>query len=59
MKEDQSHFDDAQNALNKMKRAYQKGTGTRLTKEEIDSLAVSVIGQIWNEPDPRNEDKNK
>lgn len=50
----QSDWDGpAQNALNKMARAEKRGTGCHLTAEEIRSLAITFIGEVWMEPDPR------
>lgn len=43
-----------QNALNKMRRAHERGTGCHLTADEIRSMSVSLIGQIWSEDDPRH-----
>jgi hypothetical protein len=40
-------------ALNRMKRAYARGTGCRLTAEMLDGLGISIIGQMWEEEDPR------
>lgn len=45
-------------ALNRMRRASERGTGCRLTAEMIASLAISTIGQMWGEKDPRHEDEN-
>lgn len=47
-------FDGAQDGLNRMRRAHERGTGCHLTAEMIASLAVTIIGQAWNEPDPRD-----
>jgi hypothetical protein len=47
-------FDGAQNALNKMRRARKRGTGCRLTAEEIFSLSLTHIGQMWEQEDPRD-----
>ena len=49
--------DKAHDALNRMKRAYDRETGCRLTAEEIDALAVTIIGDIWSQSDPRKEQK--
>lgn len=46
-------MDGAQDALNKMRRAHQRGTGCRLTAAEIESLSLSIIGQMWDDIDPR------
>ncbi len=48
------HFDGAQQALDRMKRAYERGTGCRLTADMIGSLAVSMIGQMWSEKAPNH-----
>ena len=47
-------FSQAHDALNRMKRAHQRGTGCHLTAEMIHSLSVTVIGSMWAEDDPRN-----
>ena len=43
----------AHDALNKMRRAHQRGTGCRLTAEQIHSLSVTRIGELWADKDPR------
>lgn len=48
----------AHDALERMRRAAERGTGCHLTAEMIQSLAVSSIGQIWSEEDPRKPDSN-
>lgn len=40
-------------ALNRMRRAYERGTGCHLTAEMIQSMSVSIFGQMWSEEDPR------
>lgn len=47
------HMDAAQDALNRMHRAHQRGTGCHLTAEMIESLSVTFIGELWEEADPR------
>lgn len=47
----------AHDALNRMRRAAERGTGCYLTAEMIRSLAVTSIGQIWAEDDPRTDSK--
>ena len=42
----------AQQALNKMRRAHSRGTGTRLTQEEVRSLSLTLIGEMWEQDDP-------
>lgn len=50
-------FDPAQDALNRMRKAAERGTGCHLTAEMIRSLAVTQIGAIWAEEDPREGGK--
>ena len=45
---------DAHDALNRMRRAAERGTGCHLTAEMVQALSVTVIGSMWVEPDPRN-----
>ena len=42
-----------QDALNRMYRAYQHGTGCHLTAEMIYGLSTTLLGQMWAEADPR------
>lgn len=42
-------FRGAHDALDRMKRAHDRGTGCRLTAEMIDSLSVTFVGQMWHE----------
>ena len=49
-----SFLDASQDALNRMRRASHRGTGCHLTKEMIDSLELTVIGEMWKEEDPRD-----
>lgn len=51
MSEDWS--DGAEDALNRMKRAYSRGSGCYLTMEMVRSLNLTILGEIWNQPDPR------
>lgn len=37
-------------ALDRMKRAAQRGTGCHLTAEMIQGLAVTSVGQMWLAP---------
>lgn len=37
-------------ALDRMKRAYERGTGCHLTAEMIQAMGVSIFGDIWSEP---------
>lgn len=43
----------AQGALNRMKRAYDRGTGCHLDADMIAALGATFLGQVWEEPDPR------
>jgi hypothetical protein len=47
-------FDTMQDVLNKMARAHKRGTGCRLTADDIHALSVTMIGQWWSQPDPRD-----
>lgn len=51
-------FDGAQNALSKMRKAEQRGTGCHLTADEIKSLSITPIGELWSQDDPRKKDKS-
>lgn len=46
-------LDGAHDALNRMRRACERGTGCYLTSEMVKSLEVSVIGAFWAQDDPR------
>lgn len=43
----------AQDALNRMRKAADRGTGCHLTAGMIASLNLTKIGQYWSEEDPR------
>lgn len=49
--------DLAQDALNKMARAQRRGTGCHLTANEIKSLYLTTIGELWSQPDPRKDEE--
>lgn len=49
---DQESLSGAHDALDRMKRAFDRGTGCRLTFEMLSALSVSIIGQMWNEDRP-------
>lgn len=55
MTHDISFLDDAQDALNRMARAYQRGTGCHLTADMIQALSLTVVGEMWSGVDPRKE----
>ncbi len=48
-------LDGAQDALNRMRRAHERGTGCYLTRAMIESLALSKIGELWAQDDPRDD----
>lgn len=50
--------DIIQDALNRLYRAARKGTGCRLSAEEIHYLNTTTFGDAWNQPDPRKETTN-
>lgn len=50
-------LDGAQDALNRMARAYERGTGCHLTAEMIRSLGLTRIAEIWSTEDPRANSK--
>lgn len=50
--------DGAQDALTKMARAHKRGTGCHITADEIRSLSITRIGEMWAQPDPRKENKD-
>lgn len=54
MRERTKPSDGTHDALNRMRRAYERGTGCHLTREMIDSLGLTILAQIWNEDDPRS-----
>lgn len=51
------YADGIHDALNRMKRAHDRGTGCHLTAEMVRSLGVSGLAQTWSEPDPREQRK--
>lgn len=51
-------YDGTHDALNRMRRAAERGTGCHLTATMIESLAVTIIGQMWLEADPRDADQS-
>jgi hypothetical protein len=50
---DNNDFDLCQDALNRMRKAAEKGTGVRLSADDIQAFRVTIIGEMWNAPDPR------
>jgi hypothetical protein len=49
-----SFMDGTHDALNRMRRAAERGTGCHLTAEMIASLAVTIFAEAWEENDPRS-----
>jgi hypothetical protein len=47
---DPEWYAQAQNALDRMRRAHYRGTGCHLTADMIQGLSVSLIGSMWEEP---------
>lgn len=41
-----------QNVLNRMRAAFDAGSGMRISADELRSLSVTIIGQMWEEEDP-------
>lgn len=39
----------AKGALSKMRRAHERGTGCRLSADEILWLSTTIVGQLWSE----------
>lgn len=50
-------MDDAQDALNRLARALNRGTGCRLTRDHVAGLGITFLGQTIVEPDPRAAQK--
>lgn len=44
----------AQNPLNKLRRAEQRGTGCHLSAEEIFAIGLTRSVEMWAQPDPRS-----
>lgn len=44
----------AHDALNRMRRAQERGTGCHLTSEMVAALYCTSIGSMWVEDDPRH-----
>lgn len=52
MEDAENYVDPLNDALDRMKRAHERGTGCHLTREMIEALYVSILGSIWEEPRP-------
>lgn len=44
---------EAQDALNRLKRAHDRGTGCHLSAEMVQCLGLTIFGEMWEQPDPR------
>jgi hypothetical protein len=53
---DDEYYDLCQDALNRMRKASENGTGVRLSADEIQAFRVTILGEMWNTPDPRERD---
>ena len=42
-----------QNVLNMMRAAFEDGRGIRVSAYELQCLSVTLLGQMWDEDDPR------
>jgi hypothetical protein len=51
--EEMGSLNAAQDALNRMRRASERGTGCHLTADMIAALTCSIVGQMWGEDDSR------
>jgi hypothetical protein len=58
MEDDYIHGDSAnhgaQDALNRLRKAAERGTGCYLTPEMVAGLATTHLAETWSEQDPRN-----
>lgn len=52
--------DDAREALDRMRRAHERGAGCRLTARMIAGLSITRIGELWHDDkEPRDKRKRK
>jgi hypothetical protein len=49
---DESNRKLCDDALRRMRRAHERGTGCRLTAEMLNAVSVTLIGQWWGELKP-------
>lgn len=47
---------DCQNVLNRMKKSYDAGRGVRISADELQSLSVTMIGQMWEDPEDQGDE---
>lgn len=47
-------FNKVQDLLNRMKQAHHKGRGIRISAEELAELSATFLGELWDQPDPRD-----
>lgn len=48
-----NHLNKAQDALNRMRRSHERGTGCYLTPVMVEELSLTIFGEIWQDVDPR------
>lgn len=53
--EGKSNIDFANDALDRMKRAHDRGTGCHLTADMIAGLGVTMIAECWSEERPETD----
>ncbi len=53
MAKERDIFDDAHDALNRMRRAYERRTGCHLTAEMVEALGETSVGSLFLDDDPR------
>ena len=51
---ERSFEDTAHEALNRMKRASERGTGCHLTADMIRALGITALAELWGDDDPRD-----
>jgi hypothetical protein len=56
---DEQWDEPAQDALDRMRRAHQRGSGCYLTAEMIQSLALTFIGELWSDERPKPPNTGK
>jgi hypothetical protein len=49
----------AQDALDRLHRAHQRGSGCYLTAEMVQSLAVTFLGQVWSDERPKSPNRDE
>ena len=46
----------SQDVFTRMRLAYENGRGIRISAAELQNLSLTILGEIWCQPDPRDED---